>query len=82
MINAAPGAPSDAKVRAALDYVRPGLIADGGNVELAMVEEDGTVVVTLQGACAECPAAEMTMSRIVAPYLRRTVPGVTAVLAI
>ncbi len=82
MINAAPGPPSEARVRAALDYVRPGLIADGGNLELAMVEEDGTVVVTLQGACADCPAADMTMTRIVEPYLCRTVPGVTAVLAI
>ncbi len=82
MINEAPSPPSEARVRAALDFVRPGLIADGGNLELAMIEDDGTVVVTLQGACADCPAADMTMTRIVEPYLCRTVPGVTAVLAI
>ncbi len=71
-----------ARVRAALDEIRPGLIADGGNVELASIEEDGTVTVTLQGACVDCPAAEWTVERVVAPHLRRTVPGVTSVIAV
>jgi Fe-S cluster biogenesis protein NfuA len=74
--------PSPDQVRAALDQLRPGLIADGGNVELASIEEDGTVIVDLQGACASCPAAGMTMRLVVEPYLRRTCPGVTAVVAV
>ena len=74
--------PSAARVRAALDDVRPGLLADGGNLELLEVDDDGTVTVTLQGACAGCPAAEMTLQLLVEPHLRRTVPGVTGVVAV
>lgn len=47
-------------VDAALDEVRPYLIADGGNVEVASVEA-GTVFVRLQGACGSCPASTATM---------------------
>ncbi|MCH7600551.1 MAG: NifU family protein, partial [Myxococcales bacterium] len=38
------------QVEAVLDRLRPGLIADGGNVELVGVEADGTVRVSMQGA--------------------------------
>ncbi len=67
-------------MRAALDVVRPGLLADGGNVELLAVEDDGTVRVTLQGACVRCPAAQMTLRMVIEPYLRTAVKGVTAVM--
>ncbi|HIG69065.1 MAG TPA: NifU family protein [Myxococcales bacterium] len=36
--------------------MRPGLVADGGNVERIAVEADGTVRIAMQGACAHCPA--------------------------
>ena len=34
-----------------LEQVRPGLQADGGDVELVEVTEDGIVKVKLKGAC-------------------------------
>ena len=67
-------------VRRALDVVRPGLVADGGNAELIGVTEDGTVRLELQGACARCPAREMTRKLVLEPALRARVPGVTSVL--
>ena len=67
-------------VRRALDLLRPGLIADGGNAELINVAEDGTVRLELQGACARCPAREMTRKHVLEPVLRARVPGVTSVL--
>jgi Fe-S cluster biogenesis protein NfuA len=67
-------------VRRALDLLRPGLVADGGNAELVAVGEDGTVHVELQGACATCPAREMTRKHVLEPALRARVPGVTSVL--
>ena len=72
--------PSPEKVRAALDLVRPGLMADGGNLELLAVEEDGTVHLELQGACAQCPASSMTLRHVVEPHLRAKVPGVRSVV--
>ncbi len=67
-------------VRRALDVVRPGLVADGGNAELVSVTEDGLVRLELQGACAHCPAREMTRRLVLEPALRARVPGVTAVI--
>ncbi len=69
-------------MRAALDDIRPGLIADGGNVELASIEDDGTIAVTFQGACAGCPAAAFTLERVVGPHLQRSVPGITTVIEV
>ena len=68
------------EVRRVLDLLRPGLLADGGNVELHTVQEDGTVIVELQGACARCPAAEMTRSQVLEPGLKARLSGVTSVL--
>ena len=68
------------QVRRALDIVRPGLIADGGNAELIHVSEDGTVRLELQGACASCPAREMTRKHVLETVLRARVPGVTSVV--
>ncbi len=72
--------PSEKEVREALDVIRPGLIADGGNAELVAIEEDGTVRLLLQGACADCPSREMTLRQVIEPYLRTAVKGVTAVM--
>lgn len=73
--------PKHSAVRAGLDAIRPGLLADGGNVELLEVEEDGTVLVQLQGACATCPSAGLTLTEVIEPRLRDLVPGVRSVLA-
>jgi Fe-S cluster biogenesis protein NfuA len=80
-INAGGGEPPNARaVRAALDGVRPGLIADGGNVELVSVEEDGTVCVEFQGACSHCPALGQTLQLVVEPSILKQVPQATAVI--
>ena len=43
------------KVEKALEEIRPTLQADGGNVELVGITEDGIVKVRLTGACGNCP---------------------------
>jgi Fe-S cluster biogenesis protein NfuA len=72
--------PQPAEVRAALDEVRPGLLVDGGNVELGSVDPDGTVRLMLQGACVRCPSAQMTVRRVIEPILRARVPSITGIL--
>jgi len=47
-------------VDAALNEVRPYLIADGGNVSVAAVE-NGVVMLQLEGACGTCPSSTATM---------------------
>lgn len=43
-----------------LDEVRPYLLADGGDVEVAAVEA-GNVYLTLQGSCSSCASSSVTM---------------------
>ncbi len=69
----------EAKVRKAIQDVRPSLQADGGDIELVRVTEDGKVTVRLKGACNGCPMAQMTLKQGVEQYLKKAVPGVTSV---
>ena len=50
------------KVQEVLNAVRPSLQADGGDVELIDVSDDGIVTVELQGACKGCPMSQMTLA--------------------
>lgn len=67
------------EVEKALNLVRPALQADGGNVELVDVSEDGVVSVKLTGACGSCPMSTMTLKMGVERVLKEQVPGVTRV---
>jgi Fe-S cluster biogenesis protein NfuA len=58
------------KIQSALDEVRPALQADGGDVELVDIAEDGVVTVQLQGACHGCPMSQLTLSNGVERILR------------
>ncbi|MBW2272724.1 MAG: NifU family protein [Deltaproteobacteria bacterium] len=70
------------EVEAILDRIRPGLVADGGNVELLDVDADGTVRVHLQGACSTCPAQLATLRVAIEEPLQRALPGITAVIPV
>ena len=71
------------QIQSSLDKIRPYLQADGGDVELADVSEDGKLVsVRLKGACAGCPGAMMTLKMGIERALKRDVPGVETVEAV
>ncbi|MFQ5559954.1 MAG: NifU family protein [Nitrospinota bacterium] len=66
------------EVEKALESIRPGLQADGGDIEL--VEIEGSVVkVRLTGACGSCPMSQMTLKNGVEARLKEAVPAVTGV---
>ena len=67
------------KVEEALQKVRPSLQADGGDVELVDVGEDGLVKVKLTGACGGCPMSQMTLKMGIENILKQNVPEVTSV---
>lgn len=67
-------------VAAVLELIRPSLQADGGDVRLVDVNEDGVVSVELQGACKGCPISQMTLANGVERILKERVPGVTKVV--
>ena len=67
-------------VAAVLDLIRPSLIADGGDVTLVDVNDDGTVTVELTGACKGCPLSELTLANGIERILKERVPGVERVV--
>lgn len=70
------------RVQGVIDQIRPLLQADGGDIELIDVEENGAVKVRLQGACRGCPGAAMTLKMGVERHLKERVPEVTEVIAV
>jgi Fe-S cluster biogenesis protein NfuA len=70
------------KVEKALDQVRQMLLADGGNVELVDVSNDGIVKVRLTGACCGCPMSSMTLKMGIEKLLKKEVPEVKEVVAV
>lgn len=70
------------KVEASLNKIRPMLQADGGDVELIDVSQDGIVKVKLRGACMGCPMSEMTLKAGIEKQLMTDVPEVKGVIAV
>lgn len=68
------------EVSAVLDLIRPSLNADGGDVTLVDVTEEGKVVVELTGACKGCPLSQLTLANGIERILKERVPGVVAVV--
>jgi len=69
------------KVQAALEQVRPALLADGGDVQLIDVK-DGVVTLRLPGASGGSPMASMTLKDGIERVLKEQVPEVKEVVAV
>ncbi len=67
------------RVQEALNTIRPMLQADGGDVELVEVTDDGIAKVRLTGACGGCPMAQITLTEGVERRLKELVPEVIKV---
>ena len=67
------------RVEEVLNKIRPSLVADGGNVELVDVEDNGIVKVKLVGACAGCPMSQMTLKMGIEKLLKKEIQEVVSV---
>lgn len=68
------------KLDEALDYIRPAVQADGGDLVL-LGAEDGKVSLQMVGACGGCPLSMMTLKAGIERILKDRVPGVREVIA-
>lgn len=66
-------------LEATLDVIRESLQADGGDIVLVNVSDDGVVTLDMVGACAGCPMSAYDMSEGVERILKEHVPGVVKV---
>ncbi len=67
------------RVEKALQEVRPALQADGGDVELVDVTQEGVVKVRLTGACGACPMSTYTLKMGIEQKLKEAIPEVKEV---
>ncbi|HEY72383.1 MAG: hypothetical protein B6I35_15105 [Anaerolineaceae bacterium 4572_32.2] len=70
------------QVEKSLGSIRPSLQADGGDVELVGVDDEGVVSVRLTGACRGCPMSTLTLKMGIERTLRAQIPEVKSVEAV
>jgi Fe-S cluster biogenesis protein NfuA len=70
------------KVQGVINLIRPAVQADGGDIELVDVTDDGVVQVRFHGACHGCPSSTMTLQMGIERNLREKVPEITAVIPV
>jgi Fe-S cluster biogenesis protein NfuA len=70
------------RVEQAIAKIRPSLQADGGDVELVEVGDDGIVKVKLKGACGSCPMALMTLKNGIERIVKEDVPEIKEVVSV
>ena len=68
-------------VEAALTEIRPFLQADGGDLVLHEISDEGVVSVELMGACGTCPISTITLTAGIEVVVRNRVPEVAGVVA-
>jgi Fe-S cluster biogenesis protein NfuA len=68
-----------ARVRLALESVRPYLASHGGNVELLDVTPDGIVRLRMQGSCHGCPSSAVTLKTSIEQAIYDKAPDVAGI---
>ena len=63
-----------------IEYIRPAVQADGGDIKLASVDI-GVVNIEMLGACVGCPLSIATLKSGIERILKEKVPGVEEVIA-
>ena len=63
-----------------IEYIRPAVQADGGDIKLASVN-DGVVNIDMLGACQGCPLSIATLKSGIERILMAKVPAVKEVIA-
>ncbi|MCA1736074.1 MAG: NifU family protein [Actinobacteria bacterium] len=69
----------DQRILTALDDVRPYLGSHGGGMEYLGIDDDGIVMLRLQGSCDGCPASTVTVKQAVETAILKVAPEVVRV---
>ena len=68
-----------ARVLEVLELIRPSIQADGGDIELVSVDDNGVVSIRFLGACIGCPSSDMTLQHGIEKRLKERIEDVSAV---
>ncbi|HHE55077.1 MAG TPA: NifU family protein [Caldithrix abyssi] len=70
------------KVLKVLESIRPGLQADGGDIQFVKIDENNVVYIHLIGACGGCPMSQITLKQGIERIMKMQIPEIEAVEAI
>lgn len=70
------------KINDALASLRPFFEADGGDMKLVDITDDGVAKIQLLGACSDCSMSLMTLKAGVEQAVRKVAPEIVAVEAV
>ncbi len=70
------------EVEDAIETVRPYLEADGGDVEVVEITEEGVVKLRFLGNCQPCPMSSVTMRAGLEEAIKNRAPQISEVKAI
>ncbi len=73
---------SKIQIESVIDQIRPFLQRDGGDVKFIDYTPENYVVVELQGHCAGCPHAQMTIKNGIERILKENYPEVEGVKSV
>jgi Fe-S cluster biogenesis protein NfuA len=70
------------KINQSLEELRPHLHADGGDMELVEITDEGVAKVRLLGACSDCSMSVMTIKAGLEEAVRKVAPEIRSVEAV
>lgn len=70
------------KINISLEELRPHLHADGGDMELVEITQEGIAKVRLLGACSDCSMSVMTIKAGLEEAVKKVAPEIVAVEAV
>jgi Fe-S cluster biogenesis protein NfuA len=70
------------RVQSVINWLRPIIQSDGGDLELVDVSAEGVVQVRFHGACVGCPSSTVTLQQGIERNIREKVPEVREVVAV
>jgi Fe-S cluster biogenesis protein NfuA len=70
------------KINQSLEERRPHLHADGGDMELVEITDEGIAKVRLLGACSDCSMSVMTIKAGLEEAVRKVAPEIRSVEAV
>ncbi|MEW6509394.1 MAG: NifU family protein [Bacteroidota bacterium] len=72
----------EGEIEASLEKIRPSLRADGGDIRVVRLRDNGVLEVQWQGTCITCPVSVMTLRAGVERIVMQDVPAVRRVEAV
>ena len=69
------------KIKEVIDYLRPFIMNDGGNIEFVKYE-DNIVYIKMMGACSNCEMLDLTLKDGIEAAIKEEVPEVLEVINI